>query len=110
MFYARNAPARFIIISAKRLACGALLLVKFFLADKLQRSIAALTKGKTLLVIAHRLSTIKNADNIVVLKNGAIEAAGTQEELLASCPLYKDMWLAHIGAQNWAVSAAEKEA
>ena len=78
--------------------------------DKIQRSIAALTKGKTLLVIAHRLSTIKNADNIVVLKNGAIEAAGTQEELLASCPLYKDMWLAHIGAQNWAVSAAEKEA
>ena len=78
--------------------------------DKLQRSIAALTKGKTLLVIAHRLSTIKNADNIVVLKNGAIEAAGTQEELLASCPLYKDMWLAHIGAQNWAVSAVEKEA
>ena len=78
--------------------------------DKLQRSIAVLTKGKTLLVIAHRLSTIKNADNIVVLKNGAIEAAGTQEELLASCPLYKDMWLAHIGAQNWAVSAAEKEA
>ena len=45
--------------------------------DKPQRSIAALTKGKTLLVIAHRLSTIKNADNIVVLKNGAIEAAGT---------------------------------
>ena len=78
--------------------------------DKLQRSIAALTKGKTLLVIAHRLSTIKNADNIVVLKNGAIEAAGTQEELFVSCPLYKDMWLAHIGAQNWAVSAAEKEA
>ena len=36
--------------------------------DKIQRSIAALTKGKTLLVIAHRLSTIKNADNIVVLK------------------------------------------
>lgn len=78
--------------------------------DKIQRSIAALTKGKTLLVIAHRLSTIKNADNIVVLKNGEIAAQGTQEELLASCPLYKDMWLAHIGAQNWAVSATEKEA
>jgi len=78
--------------------------------DKIQRSIAALTKDKTLHVIAHRLSTIKNADNIVVLKNGEIAAQGTQEELLASCPLYKDMWLAHIGAQNWAVSAAEKEA
>ena len=68
--------------------------------DKLQRSIAALTKGKTLLVIA---------DNIVVLKNGAIEAQGTQQTLLASCPLYRDMWQAHIGAKNWAVSTAAKE-
>ena len=42
--------------------------------DKIQRSLSALTKGKTLLVIAHRLSTIRNADNIVVLKNGQIEA------------------------------------
>lgn len=78
--------------------------------DKIQRSIAALTKGKTLLVIAHRLSTIKNADNIVVLKNGKIEAEGKQEELLENCPLYRDMWQAHIGAKNWAVSSAEKEA
>ena len=78
--------------------------------DKIQRSIAALTKGKTLLVIAHRLSTIKNADNIVVLKNGGIAAEGRQEELLASCPLYQEMWRAHIGAQSWAVSSAAKEA
>ena len=78
--------------------------------DKIQRSIAALTKGKTLLVIAHRLSTIKNADNIVVLKNGAIVAEGRQEELLENCPLYREMWQAHIGAKNWAVSSAEKEA
>lgn len=77
--------------------------------DKIQRSIAALTKGKTLLVIAHRLSTIKNADNIVVLKNGRIEAEGRQDELLASCPLYRDMWQAHIGAKNWAVSTAGSE-
>ena len=78
--------------------------------DKIQRSIAALTKGKTLLVIAHRLSTIQNADNIVVLRNGAIEAQGKQAELLETCPLYREMWLAHIGAKDWAVSAAEKEA
>lgn len=78
--------------------------------DKIQRSIAELTKGKTLLVIAHRLSTVKSADNIVVLKNGKIEAEGTQQELLESCPLYRDMWQAHIGAKSWAVSAAEKEA
>ena len=78
--------------------------------DKIQRSITALTKGKTLLVIAHRLSTIKNAGNIVVLKNGAIVAQGTQEQLLETCPLYQDMWRSHIGAKNWAVSTAAKEA
>ena len=78
--------------------------------DKLQRSIAALTQGKTLLVIAHRLSTIKNADNIVVLKNGGIVAQGTQAQLLEHCPLYQDMWRAHIGAKDWAVSSAAKEA
>ena len=78
--------------------------------DKLQRSIAALTKGKTLLVIAHRLSTIRNADNIVVLKSGQIVAQGTQEQLLDSSPLYRDMWLSHIGARSWAVSSAAKEA
>ena len=77
--------------------------------DKIQQSIAKLTKDKTLLVIAHRLSTIKSADNIVVINNGNIEAEGTQETLLSSCPLYKDMWNAHIGAKNWAVSTVESE-
>lgn len=77
--------------------------------DKLQRGISALTKGKTLLVIAHRLSTIKNADNIVVLNRGEIAAQGRQEELLARCPLYQDIWRAHIGAKDWAVSSAVKE-
>ena len=78
--------------------------------DKIQQSIAALTRDKTLLVIAHRLSTIKNADNIVVLEDGAIAAEGTQAQLLDTCPLYRDMWQAHIGAKNWAVSSAAKEA
>ena len=77
--------------------------------DKIQQSIVALTKDKTLLVIAHRLSTIRQADNIVVLQNGSVVAQGRQEELLASCPLYQDMWNAHIGARGWAVSSAEKE-
>lgn len=77
---------------------------------KIQRSIAALTKGKTLLVIAHRLSTIKSADTIVVLKNGEIIAQGKQEILLESCSLYRQMWQAHIGAKNWAVSSTAKEA
>ncbi len=72
--------------------------------DKIQQSIMALTKGKTLLVIAHRLSTIQNADQIVLLRKGNIEAIGTQQELLENSPLYADMWKAHIGAKCWAVS------
>ncbi len=77
--------------------------------DKIQQSIAALTKGKTLLVIAHRLSTIRNADNIVVLKEGRVLAQGRQEQLLESCPLYREMWKAHIGAKAWAVLSTGKE-
>lgn len=68
--------------------------------EKLQQSIAALTKGKTLLVIAHRLSTIADADQIIVVNHGKIEATGTQSELLASCPLYQTMWEAHISVKD----------
>ena len=77
--------------------------------EKLQQSIAALTKGKTLLVIAHRLSTIQTADQIVVLQAGEILAKGTQEKLLVNCPLYQKMWKLHIGAKHWAVSQGRKE-
>ena len=65
-----------------------------------QRAISALTAGKTLIVIAHRLSTITGADNIVVVNAGNIEAQGTHEQLLARCPLYSDMWQAHIGSRD----------
>ena len=71
--------------------------------DKIQKSIMTLSQGKTLLVIAHRLSTIQNADQIVVLQKGQIVDCGKQEELLARCPLYADLWQAHIGAKNWSV-------
>lgn len=77
--------------------------------DKIQRSIMALSKGKTLLVIAHRLSTIQNADQIVVLEKGEIVDRGTQSELLGRCPLYQALWAAHVGAQNWAVTSGKKE-
>ncbi|ARC86044.1 ABC transporter family protein [Clostridium argentinense CDC 2741] len=72
--------------------------------DKLQKSIVALTKGKTLLVIAHRLSTIKNADKIIVMEKGCIINTGTHDELLKECELYKGMWEAHIGAKKWAAN------
>ena len=77
--------------------------------DKIQRSIMALSKGKTLLVIAHRLSTVQNADQIVVLEKGQIVDQGTQSELLSRCPLYQTLWAAHVGVRNWAVTSGEKE-
>lgn len=65
-----------------------------------QTALAKLIKGRTLLVIAHRLSTVADADQIFVVKDGTIEANGTQEELLANCPLYKEMWEAHMSVKD----------
>lgn len=76
--------------------------------DKIQKSIAALTRGKTLIVIAHRLSTVKNAEKIVVLKEGQIEDEGTHEELLKKCLIYKNMWEAHVGAKTWAAKGGRE--
>ena len=66
----------------------------------IQSALAKLVRGKTLLVIAHRLSTIADADQIIVVNQGKIEATGTQAELLASCPLYQTMWEAHISVKD----------
>ena len=66
----------------------------------IQSALAHLVQGKTLLVIAHRLSTIADADQIIVVNQGKIEATGTQTELLASCPLYQNMWEAHISVKD----------
>lgn len=57
----------------------------------IQESMERLVRGKTTLIIAHRLSTIKNADCCHILKNGDIIAEGTYEELLNSCPEFKNM-------------------
>ncbi|VEH03513.1 Iron import ATP-binding/permease protein IrtA [Slackia heliotrinireducens] len=72
---------------------------------RIQKSVASLSQGKTLLVIAHRLSTIVQADVICVVDDGRIVARGTHEQLLEECALYRDMWQAHIGAANWAAGS-----
>lgn len=66
----------------------------------IQRAVAKLIKGKTVIVIAHRLSTITDADNIVVVKDGRIDSVGTHKQLLKESPLYLSMWQAHIGAKD----------
>ncbi|MBR5410303.1 MAG: ABC transporter ATP-binding protein [Clostridia bacterium] len=56
--------------------------------QKIQVAMDNLMKGRTSFVIAHRLSTIKNADNILVMKKGAIVEQGTHKELLAMDGFY----------------------
>lgn len=65
-----------------------------------QKAVARLVRGKTVIVIAHRLSTITDADKIFVVADGQIAAAGTHEELLEQSSLYREMWQAHIGAKD----------
>jgi ATP-binding cassette subfamily B protein len=54
----------------------------------IQRALKALLQGRTAFVIAHRLSTVRDADRIVVIKDGTIVEAGSHTELLAQAGYY----------------------
>lgn len=60
--------------------------------QKIQDAMDALMKGRTSFVIAHRLSTIKNADLILVLKDGDIIESGNHEQLIAKNGFYADLY------------------
>jgi len=55
-------------------------------------AMARLLAGRTAVVIAHRLATVRRADRIVVIDAGRIVAEGRHEDLLATCPLYADLY------------------
>lgn len=57
----------------------------------IQEALSELIKNKTVIVIAHRMRTIRNADKIVLLHQGKIEALGTDEDLRKNSKLYQDM-------------------
>ncbi|MBQ9198925.1 MAG: ABC transporter ATP-binding protein [Lachnospiraceae bacterium] len=59
---------------------------------RIQRGMHNLTKGRTSFVIAHRLSTIRDADCILVMKDGDIVESGTHAELLAANGFYADLY------------------
>ena len=58
----------------------------------IQRAMDELTKGRTSFVIAHRLSTIKNADLILVMKEGDIIESGTHDELMKKGGFYSELY------------------
>jgi ATP-binding cassette subfamily B protein len=63
----------------------------------IQRSLAAVSRGRTTLVIAHRLSTVRHAHRIHVLEAGRVAEAGTHEELLGEGGLYAALWRVQSG-------------
>lgn len=77
--------------------------------EKMNEAIAEVIRGKTVIVIAHRLHSIINADQICVLNNGNLAAAGTHAQLLESCSEYQKLWQAAEGSAQWRVSTAKGE-
>ena len=66
----------------------------------IQKAMTKLMHGRTSFVIAHRLSTIKNADRILVLRDGNIVEIGTHDELLAQNGFYADLYNSQFVAQE----------
>ena len=68
---------------------------------QIQNEIDRSCQGRTQILVAHDLSTVRNADKILVLKDGVLEAEGTHEELLLKSPYYRE--LVKGGARHEAV-------
>jgi ATP-binding cassette subfamily B protein len=66
----------------------------------IQKAFDELLKGRTAFVIAHRLSTIRNADVILVLKDGQIIERGVHDELLAKRGFYYDLYMSQFKKQE----------
>ena len=64
---------------------------------KIEEALEALMKGRTSFIIAQRISTVLNADQIIVLDGGRIVATGAHEELMASSPIYREIYDSQLG-------------
>lgn len=60
--------------------------------ERIQEAMDRLMEGRTSFVIAHRLSTIRNADLILVMRDGDVAEQGTHEELLAKGGFYAELY------------------
>jgi len=64
------------------------------------RGLRSLSGSMTILLISQRISTVRKADRILCLEQGEMKGFGTHEELLASCPLYRDIYDSQIGGDS----------
>ena len=69
----------------------------------IQRAIAKLVEGKTVIMIAHRLRTVVDADQIIVLDNGKLVECGTHDELMKKKGLYHKLFYIQQESLGWAV-------
>ncbi|MBJ7251593.1 MAG: ABC transporter ATP-binding protein/permease, partial [Acetobacteraceae bacterium] len=76
----------------------------------IQAALRDVARNRTTLVIAHRLSTVVEADEIIVLQDGAIAERGTHGGLIAAGGLYADMWRRQSEAMAAAEAAARAQA
>jgi ATP-binding cassette subfamily B multidrug efflux pump len=65
--------------------------------SEIQRALDEIMQNRTSFVIAQRISTVLNADKILVLDDGKIAAEGTHRELLASSPIYREIYESQLG-------------
>jgi ATP-binding cassette subfamily B protein len=78
--------------------------------QEIQAALRDVARNRTTLVIAHRLSTVVEADEIIVLQEGAIAERGTHGGLIAAGGLYADMWRRQSEAMAAAEAAARAQA
>jgi ATP-binding cassette subfamily B protein len=74
----------------------------------IQQALEELRKGRTTFVIAQRISTVRNADKILVMADGKLEAMGTHLELMKSSELYAEILETQMGGHAELVSSIEE--
>ncbi len=70
---------------------------------EIQKGLQKLIKNKTVFLITHKLNMAEAADQILVIKDGKIEAAGTHKELIAQKGLYSVMWESEKNTESWRI-------
>ncbi len=68
--------------------------------EKILKNLFKLTEGKTTIIVSHRVSSAKNADKIIVLKDGQIVQNGTHETLIDSDGYYKELYLNQLTSKE----------
>ncbi len=74
----------------------------------IQKALEELLRGRTSLVIAHRLSTIRNADQVLVLKDGRIVERGKHDDLLRAQGIYYELYMSQFRRQADTLESAPK--